>query len=797
MSKFQVQAHELVMSRDQKKAFADSFIFEPENIEEQALGNLYVVGEVTNFSESSSYLINLLISIVKREYYSNFRRSPLDSLEAALHKANSTLADFAEQGNIEWINNLNITIAVLKDQELHFGQTGHCCVLLVRNKEIANINQGLPPEQTSSHLKTFANIASGQIEAGDQLIFATESFLDIISETEIKNISELNFEEKIKKLENIVKANKDLAGSASVIILKISEEPKTAEKFNRIRIAENIKAPFGIDEEKIPDLILKKSFGENADNYRAAENSDLSDDLYEIEGEGKLSGAKKIAIKIIKLLKIAAAGLLKYSKIAILKIREILKTKIIPGFKKLAKLAAEIVLKLFGKIKERYGAKKEADVFSALKEDGAPEIVIAEIKEEKKEEKTFKFAETEKSGETKMEFSADAPVFKKSLAPSWPNKSYFLSFINIKNILATLIVVLIIFTASIVVVVKDQKSEERNFTLYRERLKEAVQKKEAAELAFIVKEDVKAKAFLKEAKKSLDKIFVSGYFREETTKEISFINNVIEKLDKINIIAEPAVASDLAAINAKAELNNLLAVDNNIYLFGSANNAIYAYDMLKGASSRINVNSANVGNFIDGAVTADKKIIIYHNAPGLAIFNPNKSELSPADISLPKNNPAIKDIIAFDAYFYLLDSANGQIVKYKRTTGGFADGKDWIVDKGGNDLAKAVSFAVDGSLYILDDNGKIYKYYGGAPKEFNQYPLFDFIGAGGKIITRANLKNLFVLDPANKRIVIFDKEGNLVKQIKSEKFDALKDMAIIDEKTAYILNGTKIFKVGL
>lgn len=797
MSKFQILAHELVMSRNQKSAFADSFIFEPENIEEQALGNLYVIGEVTNFSENSSYLINLLISIVKREYYSDSKRSPLDSLESALHKANSTLADFAEQGNIEWINNLNITIAVLKGGELHFSQTGHCVVLLIRGGEIANISHGLGAEQANNHLKTFANIASGQVEMNDQLILATESFLSIVSESEIKRISELGFKEKIKELEGVVRTSKETVESASIIVLKASEFKETAGKIEHIAIPSGVSLPTGIKEEKIPNMAMDDFAGKaQANNYvEKIENIDAPEAMYET---GEPGGIKYVLLKILKQV---ASGILKYSKIILAKSIEFFKKKLIPGFKKLVDIVVEGILALCRRIKEsrnrNMGTAQSVENQSSEKTELA-NTYLAENGNETNEAKVvgkMTVIPQENNIGSFVSVSASRPIIKRRSLAIRPN--YLFSFVNIKNIISVAVTVLVIFTTSIIVVVKDQKNEEQNIFLYSEMLKEAVQKKEAAELAFIYKDESKGKSLLKEAEISLDKIYSAGYFKNEAGKELSFINDVIEKLDKITVLPEPALAADLTSADSTAEANHLVLADNFIYFFGGAKNAIYAFDTDKKTASQAKPNYTGIGNLESGTVSSDKKIIFYTDTPGAAVFDPKKNEITAAEISLPKNNPDIKDIVAFDAYFYILDPANEQIIKYKRTTGGFAEAKDWITNKGGNDLKKAVSMAVDGSLYILDDDGKIYKYFGGASKAFNQYPLFDAIGTGGTIVTRSNLKDLYVLDPANKRIVIFDKEGNLVKQIKSEKFDALKDMAVVDEKTAYVLNGTKVYKIGL
>ena len=58
---------------------------------EESLGNLSI--ETKSHSEKSSYLLNLLASTIRREFYSK-ERSPLEAFKAALSRAGAVLEDF-------------------------------------------------------------------------------------------------------------------------------------------------------------------------------------------------------------------------------------------------------------------------------------------------------------------------------------------------------------------------------------------------------------------------------------------------------------------------------------------------------------------------------------------------------------------------------------------------------------------------------------------------------------------------------------------------------------------------------
>jgi len=68
--------------------------------------------------------------------------------------------------------------------------------------------------------------------------------------------------------------------------------------------------------------------------------------------------------------------------------------------------------------------------------------------------------------------------------------------------------------------------------------------------------------------------------------------------------------------------------------------------------------------------------------------------------------------------------------------------------------------------------------------------------AAKKIYVSPDLEYIYILEPANKRLAIFDKTGKFLSQYQFVNLDDLKDFTI-DEKTKkiYLLNGTKVYAV--
>ncbi len=216
-------------------------IQDPENIEQQNLGTLIGIFEISDTSEDSSYIVNYLISIIKKEYFSKPRRGPVESFETALHKANLALSKLAEHGNINWIGKINVLCAVIEKNKLHLAQVGTASAFLLRSKTLINISENSSEENLEPNpLKTFDSVSSGKLELGDKLLIATESIFDIFSFEEIKK-SALRFSAP-EFVQFLRTALGNQLEKATVLIVDIKERAKEPEEHSRSQPAKHLNA---------------------------------------------------------------------------------------------------------------------------------------------------------------------------------------------------------------------------------------------------------------------------------------------------------------------------------------------------------------------------------------------------------------------------------------------------------------------------------------------------------------------------------------------------------------------------
>jgi len=213
----------LVCNNRSLRPYIEIFVFEPENATQKSLGTFFGIFEISDISEDSSYIVNYLSSVIKKEYFSKPKRSPIESFEAALHKSNLALSKLAEHGNIKWLGKFNALVAIIEKNNLHIAQAGTASAFLFRSGGLTDISEGLSSDDPEPHpLKTFVNVSSGKLEVQDKLIITTESIFDIFSFEEIKK-SILRFSEE-KFIQFLKTALGNELEKAAVLIVDIKKK---------------------------------------------------------------------------------------------------------------------------------------------------------------------------------------------------------------------------------------------------------------------------------------------------------------------------------------------------------------------------------------------------------------------------------------------------------------------------------------------------------------------------------------------------------------------------------------------
>jgi len=128
----------------------------------------------------------------------------------------------------------------------------------------------------------------------------------------------------------------------------------------------------------------------------------------------------------------------------------------------------------------------------------------------------------------------------------------------------------------------------------------------------------------------------------------------------------------------------------------------------------------------------------------------------------------IKRIDTFVGNFYALDAGAAQIYKYAPTPeGSYTIPPEAWIQTGQEETGPLVDMAIDGNIFLLTTDGIVSKFTAGEKQDFPMNDLEQPITSSKSIFAEPDGRFVYVGDPTGKRIVVFDKEGQFVRELRT------------------------------
>lgn len=273
------------------------------------------------------------------------------------------------------------------------------------------------------------------------------------------------------------------------------------------------------------------------------------------------------------------------------------------------------------------------------------------------------------------------------------------------------------------------------------------------------------------------------------------LKNLIESqlipLNKLEIIDNPEIIFDFGTVNFTPQ--KMVGFKEKLYLFNP-----YLADIYRLEPKEKGVDAIQVEDKFNLAAALEKKgMLLFFSRPN-KLFSFEENQFRRAFfLKDPYPDYQFNDFAIFQLNLYFLDNKKGEILKYSFNENRIEfQGSLWL-SLATKKPIDAKSMAIDGSIWILTKGYEIEKYTKGFFEEKLEFNFFPYIEKPTKIFTADNLPYLYILEPAEKRIIITTKEGEILQQFQSDQFNNLKDFSVSEDgKTIYLLNGIKVYKVG-
>lgn len=729
-------ASELVLSNNLDYV-AETYLFEPAPTEKK-LGRLMVAGETEARDGIGKELLDLTIQALQKEYYRDVNRTMLSCFESALHQANLVLHDAAEQGLRDWMGFFHIAVGVLANGTLHISTAGHGTIFLVKRSGVTELSADLSYSPITEPLRTFSQVASGNLGTNDSLLFGSSALKTAFSPADLMRISIDHSAQRISaRLEQLYE-DQQLSTALAIIVLTIS---------NPVTLGISTTIAGGSDELPRRASVVAKI---NPRTPLIIQHSVL-----------------RALFAIIGRLLVALWHW----------VYQVLWPLLIRGSRASGRVVAKASVTTSKRVSRltQQGVKKVQQRNFALSD---PLVSYNQLPPRQPLKNLVALIQ-----------GLPARIWRWTAALPKTSKLF-----------AILALVLTMILIASLALLQSKRAEDAAIQQASEILHDARTKADAAQTALIFDNRDQARNLITEAQQQAEQLALTNFYVEEVQTLRNQITTIADRLQRIAraSTAASAVIGDFSQILEGAKPKTINIIADKLYTFNPTTNSVLTMG-LDGATSVATQTTSGIG-FLDQSVVhaADKTIIFTTDTPGVALFDSKNQELSNQDISYASKDPNIIDSGTYGSRLYLLDRAANNIFSFSKSLSGYGSGSAWITEETFPKDSIA-SFSVDGTVFTLHTDGTVRQLYKGTLNpDFTLEPVDPPLAGATKIITNDSLKYLYIFDPSRSRVVVYDKKGELQQQIVLDITPDLSAIAISpDETTIYALDGSRVLAIPL
>ena len=266
--------------------------------------------------------------------------------------------------------------------------------------------------------------------------------------------------------------------------------------------------------------------------------------------------------------------------------------------------------------------------------------------------------------------------------------------------------------------------------------------------------------------------------------------------DRLKKIVKSENLTELTSLGAASD-NQLVApviTSDNAYVADNSTGSILKISIASKTVKHIELPNGS-GAVISG--TEGKDSIIFATSNGKLLTVSKSGDAVSSLAWAQTRTSSTTDIVLYGSKLYNLDPDTNQVWRSVNTGSGFGPESAYIKATSAP-ISNAVSMAIDSSVYILKNDGTVIRFLSGGQEGFALAPIDPPLRAASGIWTKADVSSVVITDPADKRVVVFDKDGNLTSQIISSQFTTPRDVSADDtNKRMIVVDGNRLLLVPM
>jgi len=237
------------------------------------------------------------------------------------------------------------------------------------------------------------------------------------------------------------------------------------------------------------------------------------------------------------------------------------------------------------------------------------------------------------------------------------------------------------------------------------------------------------------------------------------------------------------------QIEDLLALVNKEVSSSASGQSVSAKEVDKSESKLLSVV---MDNSKASYFTQNEDFVYFVDGSGISRIDKGNNE---KEQIIKKDWKEEGGIGLFGSNVYLLDREGG-ILKFVAASESAYNKSDYFSEA--PNLGNSIAMTIDGSIYILFDDGSIKKYTRGNEDEFSVSGVEKVMSSPTRIFTNEDADNIYILDGGNSRIVVLDKEGKFVSSYSANVIKNAKDFDVNEaNKKIFVLSGDKVYQIDL
>lgn len=359
-------------------------------------------------------------------------------------------------------------------------------------------------------------------------------------------------------------------------------------------------------------------------------------------------------------------------------------------------------------------------------------------------------------------------------------------------LLALSALLLIVFVLTLLFVSHGQKKQE-TLAAYQMRVQHIENLQEQAAGSLIYKDEEQALVFLEQARQELLQLPQETKQQQEQAKKLSeHLQNLLYELQHVVAIPNPVAIASLQNISPDLTAFSMGFDRTDLYV-SAKNQQMYRLNETLQEFFALSLQTIPVAK----KISFEDQNFFLLTLQGISSISLKEEKITEI-IPSPVLEKQWLDLFAYGSRLYVLEKQNEEthILRYEQQGSTSQQPQSWIRSNS-TDISDAVGLAVDGTIFLLKEQGTIVRFRNGNEIPWSQKRVDPPITKAEKIWTDNESAFLYVLEPQAKRLLIFEKEtGTFIVQYHSDLFAQATDFVVREkQKQIFFLAESNIYRI--